>query len=501
MNDHKTSIPSRLKKFSSLIWSLQKHELPKFFAMAILMFLILLNQNLIRGIKDSLIVTMIGVQVISFIKLFVEMPVGVFFVVIYTIMCNKMSTEKAFRCILLFFLSFFILFSLFLFPNQALLHPNPDRVATYIALYPHFKWFLMMWGKWILVLFYIMGELWPMIIFTLLYWQLANKITKLEEAGRFYFLFNLVGQSNLLISSSIMIYFSSSNHFLYPLLSKYRAAAGLTISSIMAIVVMLSVFILLMHGYIEKYIMYDQVISTATPKQSRLQLSLWESIKTVSKSHYLGLICLLMIAYSMVLGLVEGLWLHEANLLYRNDSSCFMIYQGKVLFWIGFTTLICSFLGNHVIRKLGWTGTALLTPVVTAIIGSCFFLLVITHYFNILPTTLMGIPSLAIVVAIGSLQNILIKGTKYCFFDITKEMAYIPLNNEMRTKGKAAVDILGGKIGKSSGAIVQVIFYTIFSDAKPDQLAPFLMVMFLLIAIIWIVSTKKLAQEYHKLTQ
>ena len=80
-------------------------------------------------------------------------------------------------------------------------------------------------------------------------------------------------------------------------------------------------------------------------------------------------------------------------------------------------------------------------------------------------------------------------------------MAYIPLDNEMRTKGKAAVDILGGKVGKSSGAIVQVVCYTIFSDAKPDQLAPFLMVMFLLIATIWITSTKKLAQEYHRLTQ
>ena len=56
---------------------------------------------------------------------------------------------------------------------------------------------------------------------------------------------------------------------------------------------------------------------------------------------------------------------------------------------------------------------------------------------------------LILAVLIGSIYLILIKATKFALFDTTKELAYIPLTEDLKDKGKAAVDLLGERIGKS----------------------------------------------------
>ena len=47
------------------------------------------------------------------------------------------------------------------------------------------------------------------------------------------------------------------------------------------------------------------------------------------------------------------------------------------------------------------------------------------------------------------------KGAKFSMFKPAEEMVYIGLDEESRTKGKAAIDVVGAQTGKSLGSVLQ----------------------------------------------
>ena len=96
---------------------------------------------------------------------------------------------------------------------------------------------------------------------------------------------------------------------------------------------------------------------------------------------------------------------------------------------------------------------------------------------------------------------ILSKSIKYILFDSTKEIAYIPLNDELKTKGKAAVDVIGGRAGKAGGAFTQSTLFILLATKDVIFIAPYAFCLFSVVSALWLLAVKLLSIKVDNATK
>lgn len=160
-----------------------------------------------------------------------------------------------------------------------------------------------------------------------------------------------------------------------------------------------------------------------------------------------------------------------------------------------FTSLLVS---GQAIRRFGWTVTAILTPLVLLLTSVGFFGVLLGEVSLAGVLTLIGTSPLALIVFFGSAQNCLGRAAKFTLFDATKELAFIPLSKESKLKGKAAIDGVGSRLGKSGGSIIHQGLLMIFSTITAS--AAYVGVILILIISCWMVAVRSLGRKFVRLT-
>lgn len=499
---HQSSTSSnQFSKLRNIFWPIHAFELRKFAPMAALMFFVLFNQNVLRILKDSILIAEVSAEITSFVKVYCVTPVAAIFVVVYAKMVNSMSFERIFNYLQWSFVGFFAIFAFIIYPNIEFFHMDMALLENMMQTYPHFKWFIAMFGYWSYVLFYILSEIWPNIFYVLLFWQFANEITTTAEAKRFYTLFALFGNSSLIIVGLLMMNLASENSALQLYFSNTNNQTVLVESA-----VLLLIFSAVLCSYLVRFVHKNVMTNPAlyvkakADNVSRDKMGVKESFRYIARSRYLWLLLVCTAAFGLSMNLVEAVWKAQMKELYPTITA-YAEFNALCILWTGIAIMAMTLIGNNIMRNHGWFITAIITPVIIMVTGILFFMLVVfdNAIFFLFSGFSMVMTPLAMAVMVGAVQNIMAKGTKYSIWDTSREMLYIPLDDELKTKGKAAVDVVSSKLGKSSSGLVQSMLFIMIPTATFVSISPFLMIVFTIVCVAWIYAVRKIYLEYQKL--
>src|SRR3989338_3191520 len=478
-----------LNNIKQFLWPIQRGEHKKFLQMMVVIACIIFNYTVLRNVKDALIITEAGAETVTFLKFWVVVPAAFIFFFIYAKLSNLLSKKAIFYTIVLSFLTFFLLFALVLYPSRHWLHPIESAEWLSRVLPQGLQGLVGIYKYWSYSLFYTLAEIWGAGVLSFLFWQFANDVTKVSEAKRFYAHFYLLGNVANTLAGYLTTYFSNLGKNAVAGVDPWQVA----LNYLMGSVVLAGVIALLAYTYLNRSVLVNAEEVGMPKKKSKPKMSMGESFKFLIKSRYLGLIAVLVMAYGISINLVEVAYKNQMRLQFplKNDYNAFM---GKMTMLIGIGTVLVILFGSSIIRRFGWKIAALATPWILGITGLLFFACMIFPDFFAPAAIFLGCTPLMLSVWFGFAQNVLSKSTKYALFDPTKEMAYIPLDDESKTKGKAAVDVVGNRLGKSGGAVMQQIMFAFIGPVT--VIAPYSAAIMAGVIVIWIVAVYALNKRF-----
>ena len=478
---------------------IKRDEILKFIIISFMMLMTLFIYSIERTVKDTIVINEMGAELISAIKLYGTLPIAILIMLLYAKLSNELNKTTIFHLFNGIFISYFLVFTFIINPNISYFHFDLSGIKD---SYPFLSYFITIIENWSYSLYFIFAELWGSVMLSLMFWQTANQVFKITEAKRLYPLFGLVAQLGLITSGGLLRLFSNKNIFKG---GWQQSLEYINYSVLIAGILLSSLYWVLTNILVSRDIINAEIV------KKKKKSGFFKSLKHVFTSKYVGLIALLILCYGVSINIVEGVWKAQAGVVYT-DKQDYARFMANLQTYTGLASMIAMFTGSYILTMISWRTAALITPIIIFITGVIFYTFSIYQVEIVEIIPFLTLAPIVIAVFIGLLQNIFGKATKYAFFDATKEIAYIPLDEALKSKGKAAADVIGGRLGKSGGALIQQFLLILALSFDPSlmylepgkaliSLSPILFAIFLIVMIVWLLSVGILSKEFNKLTK
>lgn len=487
------SIPDEVEfgKIRTFLWPIHSYEVKKIVPMLLMLFFVCFNYTVLRNLKDVVVITAqsSGVEVIPFIKLWVLLPAAIAITLIFSKLSNIYSQESVFYLTISFFLAFFVIFAFVIYPYRDFFHPH--EFADYLenTLPAGFKGLIAMIRNWTFTIFYVFCELWSTMVLSVLFWGFVNEVTRITEARRFYGMLAVVGSFAGIIAGLGANFLTDGQPW-----QKALQTLILTIT-------LFGCATMLIFYWMNKNVLndasFDELHKTRKEIKPKQKMSFMDSFYYLSNSRYLMYIAMLVLCYNLVMNLVEIVFKDQLLQLYPSSEELSR-YTNYMTSAVGVFATLTSLFMSPLISRFGWTKTALITPVIMLVTSIGFFTFMLFRYDLVEPVHLLfGTTPLVIAVFFGSAQVCLSKACKYSAFDSTKEMAFIPLGHECKLQGKAAIDGVVSRLGKSGSSLIHTGLFMVFATVGAS--APYVALIIFGIIICWIYAVRSLGTQFAAL--
>lgn len=476
------------------IWPIHKSEIEKLLPLILLKFFISLVYAVLTCMKDTLVVTAkgSGAEVIPVLKGWVVLPAAILATLVYSKLSNVFKRSTLFYITIWFFIVVLLLYGFALYPNADYLEPKKTADQLHAFLGKNFSHWVSIYRYWFHSLFFVTAELWAMLVIFMLFWGLTNHITTVSEAKRTYTIFIAAGDVATIFAGPLVVfYIKKFAHLPYVF----------TMQNIISLVCVMCFCIMGLHYYLVNKVLKKPKFSLPEHLKregEKTKLSLWKGLKHIAGSKYLLCLAVMVIGYSLSINMIEVTWKAHVKLLYPKPMD-YQYLVSQVTTYVGIAAFITVlFFGGGIIRIFGWHFSAQLTPILVGFTGLLFFFFIILNQHGLLSPMLMGTSPLVFLVAFGAFQNIVSKVMKYSFFDPTKEIAFIPLDSESKTKGKAAIDVVGSRFGKSGSAWIQVGLIDLLGAGSILAVTNILTPIIALTCVAWMWSARQVNKDFSK---
>lgn len=314
-------------------------------------------------------------------------------------------------------------------------------------------------------------------------------------------MFSLIGEIGALVSGLLIVFCSN--------FSKTQANAGITKGAFsttlfiqMSIVLLLGCLLLGTFLWLNKKVLSNADFSA--PKTSyvdpRAKLGILKSFKLTITSPYLLGIAILFLAYGAAINLVKNVWKGELR-EFCPDANDYNAWMGRFSTTTGAISILTAVVAQKLIRRFSWRVVASITPITLMITVLVFYTFLMYKNYAGNNILLLGVSLSFLTVLAGFMQVSISKGVKYTVFDPTVQMAYIPLEPELRSKGQAIIGALGTDGGKAIGAFIQSNLLIIAGgNVKLSDFADILCALVTVIVIGWLFAISGLSKRFEAMT-